>query len=134
MADAWRTYLEMALGATEASRKQATKVVKRLVGRGGAKAEQVQQMANDLLTAGAANREIVGKMVKQEVDRALSKVGLVSADEVAALKAQVRKLEKELHAARVPEAEPAAAPATPTTPAAPGAAEPAATVAPEAVA
>ncbi|GAA1774708.1 phasin family protein [Luedemannella helvata] len=107
MADAWRAYLEVALGATEASRKKATKVVKRVLGRGGATAEQVQQMANDLLTASAANREAVAKLVKQEVDKALGKVGLVSADEVAALRAQVRELEKQLNTARAGAAEPA---------------------------
>ena len=38
MQDAWRAYLEMALGLTEAPRKKAQKAVGDLVDRGGATA------------------------------------------------------------------------------------------------
>ena len=38
MPDAWRAYLEMALGLTEAPRKRAQKVVGEVVNRGGATA------------------------------------------------------------------------------------------------
>jgi polyhydroxyalkanoate synthesis regulator phasin len=95
MQEAWRAYLELALGATEASRKRATKAVRKLVGKGGATAEQLQALASELLATSTANREAVAKLVRYEVDRALGRVGLATADEVATLTARVRDLERQ---------------------------------------
>lgn len=100
MQDAWRAYLELALGVTEASKKKAQKVAQKLVGKGGATAAQLQALTEDVLSAGATNRDALSKMVRTEVERALSRVGLVSADEVAALTARVRELEEELREAK----------------------------------
>lgn len=98
--DAWRAYAEMALGMTEASRKKATKAVKRLIGRGGATADQLQGLAEELLQTSAANRDALTKLVRFELDRALGKVGLATADEVNELTARVRELEAQLREAR----------------------------------
>src|SRR5262245_29729187 len=98
--EAWRAYLEMAVGATEATRKKATKAVKRLVGKSVLSADQLQNMAEDLLKTSAANREAVTKLVRFELDRALGAVGLATADEVATLNARVRELEGELRDAK----------------------------------
>ena len=100
MQDAWRAYFELASGVTEASRKKAEKVVKRLVGKGGATAGQLQALATELVATSAANRESLSKLVRFEVDRALDAVGLATADEVAALTAKIRRLEAELRQAR----------------------------------
>src|SRR6266508_447701 len=97
---AWRAYAEMALGMTDASRKKATKAVKRLLGRGGATAEQLQGLAEDLRQTSAANREALTKLIRVELDRALGRVGLATADEVADLTARVRELENQLSQAR----------------------------------
>lgn len=109
--EAWRAYLELAYGMTEATTKKATKTVRRLVGKGGATAEQLQSMAEDVLRAGSANREALTKLVRYELDRALGAVGLATADEVAALTARVHELEAQLKEATVstvaPEHEPA---------------------------
>ncbi|MFI5490572.1 phasin family protein [Micromonospora echinaurantiaca] len=139
MQDAWRAYLELAMGLTEAPRKKAQDAVRRLVGSGGATAAQLQGLAEELLSTGAANREALTKLVRFEVDRALGAVGLATADEVAELTRRVHELERQLREAKggpsgpVPQAPaPAPAPATagpggPTPGAeAPGAAEPAA--------
>lgn len=138
--EAWRAYLELALGLTEASRKKAQKAAKKLVGKGGATAGQLQAMAEELVATSVANREALTKLVRFEVDRALGKVGLATADEVADLTARVRELEEELRTTKPAPAAPASsAPASPA-PAkkavakktvakkavAPGAAEPAA--------
>src|SRR2546423_14753726 len=100
MQDAWRAYLDLALGLTETSRKKATKVVKRLVGRGGVTAEQLQSMAEELVSTSLANREAVARMVRYELERALGRVGLATTDEVNALTARVHELERELGEAR----------------------------------
>ena len=100
MSDAWRAYLELALGASEASKKRAQKVAKRLVGKSGATAAQVQTLAEDLLAAGTANREAITKLVRFEVDRALGVVGLATVEEVDDLTKRVHDLERELREAR----------------------------------
>jgi polyhydroxyalkanoate synthesis regulator phasin len=100
MQDAWRAYLDVALGVTETSRKRALKVAKKLVGRGGATAEQLQSMAEDLVSTSLANREALVRLVRFELDRALGRVGLATAEEVAQLTARVRELEEELREER----------------------------------
>lgn len=100
MQDAWRAYLELALGLTEASRKKATQIIKSLAEQSGEKVEDLQGMAQELLSQGMANRENVVKLVQFELDKALDKVGLATKDEVADLKSRVRQLEEELRQAR----------------------------------
>lgn len=96
MPDAWRAYLEMALGLTETPRKRAQKAVGDLVNRGGATATQLQGLVEDLLSAGMANREALTNIVRYEVDKALGVVGLATAEEVTELTSRVRELEKQL--------------------------------------
>ncbi|RQW99494.1 phasin family protein [Micromonospora chalcea] len=148
MQDAWRAYLELAMGLTEAPRKKAQDAVMRVVGQGGATAAQIQTLAEELVATGLANRESLTKLVRFEVDRALGAVGLATADEVAELTRRVHDLERQLREARgnlgpgeTPPAgssEPAAAPAgTATAPSgatAPPTAESAATAPTKAVA
>jgi polyhydroxyalkanoate synthesis regulator phasin len=98
--EAWRAYAEMALGMTEASRQSATRAVKRLLGKGGATAEQLQDLAEELLKTSVANREVVTKMIRVELDRALGRMGLATADEVNELTERVRTLETRLRAQR----------------------------------
>jgi polyhydroxyalkanoate synthesis regulator phasin len=105
MQDAWRAYLEMALGLTEAPRKKAQKVAGDLVNRGGATAAQVQGLVEDLMSTGMANREALTNIVRYEVDRALGVVGLAGADEVAELRTRVKDLERRLREAQAGTAE-----------------------------
>jgi polyhydroxyalkanoate synthesis regulator phasin len=100
MSDAWRAYLEMALGLTEAPRKKAQKVAGDLVNKGGATAAQLQGLAEDLMSTGMANREALTNIVRYEVDRALGVVGLATAEEVSDLTARVRDLERQLRDAQ----------------------------------
>ncbi|WP_433132390.1 phasin family protein [Micromonospora sp. CA-240977] len=110
MQDAWRAYLELAMGLAEAPRKKAQDVARRLVGSGGATAAQLQALGEELVTTGAANREALTKLVRFEVDRALGAVGLATADEVAELTRRVHDLERQLREARA--VEPTSTPAT----------------------
>jgi polyhydroxyalkanoate synthesis regulator phasin len=97
--EAWRAYLELAIGATDATRKKATKAVKQLVGKGAVSGEQLQSMAEDLLRTSSASREAMANLVRFELDKALGRIGLATADEVSALNAKVRDLEAKLRAA-----------------------------------
>jgi polyhydroxyalkanoate synthesis regulator phasin len=122
MQDAWRAYLELAMGLTEAPRKKAQDAVRRVVDQGGATAAQLQALAEELVATGMANREALTKLIRFEVDRALGAVGLATADEVAELARRVRELERQLREARnAPTAVPPAPAAAPTSgvPAAP---------------
>ncbi|GLY24229.1 hypothetical protein [Micromonospora sp. NBRC 101691] len=114
MQDAWRAYLELAMGLTEAPRKKAQDAVRRVVGSGGATAAQLQALAEELVATSAANRESLTKLVRFEVDRALGAVGLATADEVAELTRRVHELERQLREARSA-SEPAGAERPPTT-------------------
>ncbi|MGN9894563.1 phasin family protein [Micromonospora sp. L31] len=100
MQDAWRAYLELAMGLTEAPRKKAQDAARRLVGTGGATAAQLQALAEELVSTGAANRQALTKLVRFEVDRALGAVGLATADEVAELTRRVHELERQLREAK----------------------------------
>ncbi|MFV2104009.1 phasin family protein [Micromonospora sp. LOL_024] len=99
MQDAWRAYLELAMGLTEAPRKKAQDAVRRAVGSTGATAAQLQTLAEELRSTGAANREALTKLVRFEVERALGAVGLATSEEVVELERRVRELERQLRAA-----------------------------------
>ncbi|MFI6332751.1 hypothetical protein ACIBBG_31150 [Micromonospora chersina] len=120
MQDAWRAYLELAMGLTEAPRKKAQDAVKRVVGQGGATAAQLQSLAEELVSTGLANREALTKLVRFEVDRALGAVGLATADEVAELTRRVHDLERQLREAKATGTPEAVAPAAAAPPAADG--------------
>ncbi|WP_018353205.1 phasin family protein [Longispora albida] len=110
MQEAWRAYLELALGLTEASKKKAMKVARKLVAESGSKAGQAQAIAEELISTSLANREAVGKLVRYELDRALGRVGLATAEEVAELTERVQDLERKLRAAEAAAASPEPAP------------------------
>ena len=96
MQDAWRAYLELALGLTETSRKRATKVVKKLAKQSGATVDQLQTMAEDLMSASSANRDALTKLVGYVLDRNLGGVGLATSEVVGELNDRVRDLESKL--------------------------------------
>ncbi|HEX5542104.1 MAG TPA: phasin family protein [Micromonospora sp.] len=100
MQDAWRAYLELALGLTEASKKKAQQVARKIAGQGGSTAAQLQEMAEELLATSAANRESLAKLVRYEIDRALGVLGLATAEEVADLTERVSELERKLREAQ----------------------------------
>ncbi|WP_025619986.1 phasin family protein [Salinispora cortesiana] len=106
MQDAWRSYLALAMGLTEAPRRKAQETARRLVGAGGATAVQLQALAEELVSTSAANREALTKLVRFEVERALGAVGLATADEVTELTRRVRELERQLR--ETPNGSPAA--------------------------
>jgi polyhydroxyalkanoate synthesis regulator phasin len=97
--EAWRAYLELAVGATDATRKRATKAVRQLVGKGAVSGEQLQTMAEDLLRTSLASREAMTNLVRFELEKALGRIGLATADEVNSLSAKVRELEAKLREA-----------------------------------
>jgi polyhydroxyalkanoate synthesis regulator phasin len=101
--DALKGYLSLAGGVTAVTRQRARAAARALQEQSGTRADQVSALAEDLRAQSRANREAVTALVRYEVDRALGRMGLASADEVAELSARVRVLEarlRELTAAR----------------------------------
>jgi polyhydroxyalkanoate synthesis regulator phasin len=98
--DALKGYLALATGLTEVTKQRATAAAKALVAQGEAAAGSVQAVADDLIAQSKSNREAVTALVKFEVDRALGRVGLATAEEVSELTSRIRQLEKQLREAK----------------------------------
>jgi polyhydroxyalkanoate synthesis regulator phasin len=93
--DALRSYLSLANGLTEVTRERVKAAARALAAQGGATAEQVSGLTDDLLATSRTNSEALLNVVRSEIDRTLGRFGLVTSDEVSALEARVRELERE---------------------------------------
>ena len=114
MKDALKGYLALATGLTEVTRQRATAAARALVAQGEATAGQVGSLADDLVAQSRGNREAVAALVKFEVDRALGRVGLATADDVAALSGRIRTLETSLRQSATPAPTPSDTPSSTT--------------------
>jgi polyhydroxyalkanoate synthesis regulator phasin len=100
MRDAVRGYLALATGLTEVTRARATAAAKTLVAQGEATAEQVQSIALDLVATSQSNRAALIALVRYEVDRTMSRLGLATAEETAATTARLSAVEAQLRELR----------------------------------
>ncbi|CAB4895577.1 MAG: polyhydroxyalkanoate synthesis protein PhaF [Actinobacteria bacterium] len=98
-----RGYLQLANGLSEVTKAKAKEIAMELVNQGillSTKAPdikgQVQELADDLLSTSRNNREMLLGLVTSEVDRAVSRMGFVREDELAAVRRHVQRLEKEI--------------------------------------
>ena len=120
--DGLRGYLQLATGLTDVTRERARAAARALVAQGEAGVgavvpppvrSQVTALTEDLLATSKANRDLLVHLVRGEVERSVSRLGLVSAQDLAAatrradrLERRVGELEEELRRSRA-----AAAPA-----------------------
>jgi polyhydroxyalkanoate synthesis regulator phasin len=90
MLDDMRKYMEAALGQMSPSRARevARSVLK------GQPSEQVNRFAHDLAGWSQRTREKVTELVRSEVKRQLKAMGVVTRDDLDAVRARVRDLEK----------------------------------------
>lgn len=119
--DDLRSYLQMANGLSEATTGKARDVVGDLLAHGlsvTAKAVpapemmgQVQGLAEDLVSTSRENREALLGLIRAEVDKAVSRMGFVREDELAALRRHVQRLEQQLDAVRTAAGTASASPA-----------------------
>jgi polyhydroxyalkanoate synthesis regulator phasin len=115
--DALKNYLALASGLTEVGRQRAVAAAKALVAQGEATAEQVGDLAEDLIQTSRTNRDTITALVRNEVDKALSRVGPATADEVQRLTRRLQSLETALRGAGDGDAKPARKPAAAAKPA-----------------
>ena len=110
--DALRGYVQLANGLTDVTRQRATQVAKQLLDQGGGVvdlavstavsgnvARQAQSLAEDLLATSRTNRDLLVGLVRTEVERTVGRLGLVGADELAAMLRVVERLQSQLDAA-----------------------------------
>ena len=93
MFDAVKNYLALANGVTEVTRQRAVSAAKALVASGEATAEQVGNLADDLLTTSRNNRDTVLALVRYEIDRALVRLGLATSEEISSLAQRLASVE-----------------------------------------
>lgn len=97
--DAVRAYLGLAAGIGTLTQQRAVAAARALVSSGEATAEQVTSLADDLLATSKANREAVAGLVRVEVERALGRLGLATAEDVRAVTARLAAVEGTARAA-----------------------------------
>lgn len=106
-----RGYLQIASGLTDVTRQRATSVAQSLLAQGaglgaglsgglpsvGDLREQAAGVAEDLLATSKANREMLLGLVRGEVERQVTRLGLVSASELEAATKRAQRLEVRVH-------------------------------------
>jgi len=110
--DAVRGYWALASGLTDITRQKATAAARALVSQGEATAEQVGAIAEDLISTSLSNRAALLNIVRVEVDRARSAMGVATSSELDALTRRIAVLESQLAAVRDGAVAATAAPAT----------------------
>jgi polyhydroxyalkanoate synthesis regulator phasin len=109
-----RGYLQLANGLSDVTMAKAKEIAMELVSQGLALSTkapdikgQVQELTEDLLSTSRNNREMLLGLVTSEVDRAVSRMGFVREDELAAVRRHVQRLEKEIADVKASEKKPA---------------------------
>lgn len=114
--DGLKAYVQLASGLTDVTRERALAAARTLVAQGEAGVGavlpdairvQVATVTEDLIATSKANRDLMVGLVRAEVERTVSRMGLVSAAELnaatrraEALDDRVHELERALRSAR----------------------------------
>ncbi len=114
--DGLKAYVQLASGLTDVTRERALAAARTLVAQGeagvgavlpDAMRVQVANVTDDLIATSKANRDLLVGLVRAEVERSVSRMGLVSAVELnaatrraEALGDRVQELERALRSAR----------------------------------
>src|SRR5882757_2519188 len=122
MRDALRTCLQIAGGLTEATRRRTTEAARELLDQAGidvgglqqrigsAIPAEVQTLADELMAAGRANRDLLVGLIREEVDKTVGRVSRV-ADEVTKVGVVLETLERRIRNLEGHGSAPAKAPA-----------------------
>ena len=101
-----RGYVQLASGLGELTRARATEAAQGLLSLSGVGATtgkltvQVTALAEELLAAATANREHLTQLVRNEVDAAVTRLGLVPAEKLDESRAEAARLRAEVAALR----------------------------------
>jgi hypothetical protein len=98
--DALRGYVQLASGLTEVTRQRAMKTAKQLLQQTGADSltsgltGRVSELADEIVATSKSNRALLQAIITNEVEGAVARLGFVRAEEVAALRRRLEKLEQ----------------------------------------
>ena len=93
-----QNYVAMVSGLTRTTREKAMKTARALLSQSGLDdvaadaQERVTKLADEIVHAGKANRELLEKLVSAEVDRAASRLGFARSEDVDELRRRVAEL------------------------------------------
>lgn len=85
MSSQFERYIEIATGLTSVTVQAAERIVQRLVKEGEVAADRAERTVADLIEASQRNRETIMELVREEVDRAVDKIGPVAGIDLADL-------------------------------------------------
>ncbi len=104
--DGLKAYVQLASGLTDVTRERAFAAARTLVSQGEAGVGavlpdamrlQVQSVTDDLIATSKANRDLMVGLVRAEVERSVSRLGLVSAAELNAATRRAESLDDRVH-------------------------------------
>ena len=102
-----RSYLQLASGLAEMSRAKAMEAASALLtgslsgaGAAGSLTTQVQELAEELLAAAAANRRSLVSLIRTEVENAVGRAAVLPVDELDRARAAVAKLSADVEELR----------------------------------
>ena len=104
--DGLKAYVQLANGLTDVTRERALAATRALVAQGEAgmgivvpepMRAQVSSLTEDLIATSRANRDLLVGLVRAEVDRSVSRLGLVSAAELSAATRRAERLDDRVH-------------------------------------
>jgi polyhydroxyalkanoate synthesis regulator phasin len=104
--DGLKAYVQLASGLTDVTRERALAAARTLVAQGeagvgavlpDAMRVQVASVTDDLIATSKANRDLLVGLVRAEVERSVSRMGLVSAAELNAATRRAQALDDRVH-------------------------------------
>ena len=105
MSEAFQTYVNMVTGVTKTTQAKAAATARALMKQAGLEdmatetSERVTKLAEEIMSASRANRELLQHFVNAEVDKTAARLGFARADEVEALRDEIAQLRAQLEEA-----------------------------------
>jgi formate dehydrogenase assembly factor FdhD len=106
VAEAFQTYINMVSGVTKSTQAKAAATARALLKQAGLEdvaaetSERVTKLAEEIINASRANRELLQHYVTTEVDKAAARLGFARSEEVQALRDEIGSLRAELKEAK----------------------------------
>lgn len=125
MSEAFQTYINMVTGVTKSTQAKAAATARAMMKQAGLEdvatetSERVTKLAEEIMNASRANRELLQHFVNAEVDKAAARLGFARAEEVEALRDEIAQVRAQVDeaTARMAKAESAKRAATKRAPA-----------------
>jgi polyhydroxyalkanoate synthesis regulator phasin len=125
VSEPFQTYINMVTGVTKSTQAKAVATARAMMKQAGLEdvatetSERVTKLAEEIMNASRANRELLQHFVNAEVDKAAARLGFARADEVEVLRDEIAQLRAQVDEAtgRMAKAESAKRAATKRAPA-----------------